>query len=142
MHSPFGALATLHYGLTAAPASQPRNAILGQIISLTIAMAVGYGGDKIERYMRESLATALAITTMVRLGITHPPAGAAALIFSSGALDWTHVLMMIVGNVIAIGTATLVNNFSEKRQYPMYWGVGMIEDFVRKRKAGEVKKES
>lgn len=138
---PFGALVTLLYGLTAAPASQPRNAILGQAIALTISMAVSYADDKMELYMRQSLATALAVTAMVRLGITHPPAGAAALIFSSGALDWTHVLMMIVGNVIAIGTAVLINNLSEKRQYPVYWGVGCVEDFARKKQAEEQSKK-
>jgi hypothetical protein len=38
---PFGALMTLQYSLTAAPASQPMNAVLGQAISLAIAIAIG-----------------------------------------------------------------------------------------------------
>jgi CBS-domain-containing membrane protein len=126
---------TLLYGLTAAPASQPRNVILGQTVSLAISLAVSYI-DSMEIWMRQSLATALAVTCMVKLGITHPPAGASALIFSSGLLDWTHMLMMIVGNVIAILAATLINNISNKRQYPMYWGAGFLEEFVRKRQEG------
>ena len=104
-------------------------------------MLVGYG-DGMELYMRQSLATALAITVMVRLGITHPPAGAAALIFSSGLLDWTHVLMMMVGNAIAIGTATLVNNMSEKRQYPMYWDGFIIDSYSRRKQDEEQKKQT
>jgi CBS-domain-containing membrane protein len=132
---------TLLYGLTAAPASQPRNAILGQVISLTISLAVSYI-DSMEIWMRQSLATSLAVTCMVKLGITHPPAGASALIFSSGLLDWTHMLMMIVGTVIAIVTATLINNISNKRQYPMYWGVGFLEEFAQKRQEDDCKKEA
>jgi CBS-domain-containing membrane protein len=132
---------TLLYGLTAAPASQPRNAILGQVISLTISLAVSYI-DSMEIWMRQSLATSLAVTCMVKLGITHPPAGASALIFSSGLLDWTHMLMMIVGTVIAIVTATLINNISNKRQYPMYWAVGFLEEFAQKRQEDDCKKEA
>lgn len=37
---PFVALMTLQYGLTAAPASQPRNALYGQVISISIALIV------------------------------------------------------------------------------------------------------
>jgi CBS-domain-containing membrane protein len=130
---------TLLYGLTAAPASQPRNAILGQAVSMTISLALSYI-DSMEIWMRQSLATAIAVTCMVKLGITHPPAGASALIFSSGLLDWTHMLMMIAGYVIAIVTATLINNMSNKRQYPLYWGVGFLEEFVPKRKGENQKK--
>ena len=60
---------TLLYGLTATPASQPRNAVLGQIVSLVIAICIGYA-DKMELRLRQSLATALAIDCMVKLGLT------------------------------------------------------------------------
>jgi CBS-domain-containing membrane protein len=80
---PFGALMTLQYSLTAAPASQPMNAVLGQAISLAIAIGIG-SISGLDLWLRQSLATALAIMTMAKLGLTHPPAGAAALIFAGG----------------------------------------------------------
>jgi CBS-domain-containing membrane protein len=119
---PFGAFVTLLYGLTAAPASQPWNALLGQTLSISIALVISYA-DSVEIWIRQSLATAIAVASMVGLGITHPPAGAAALIFSSGSLGWGNVAFTLVGNAIAIGMATFLNNVSSKRQYPTFWGL-------------------
>lgn len=94
---------TLLYGLTGAPASQPRNAMLGQLVSLSIAMAIG-SVAAFPVWARQSLATSLAIAAMVKLGWTHPPAGAAALIFSGNMnLSWFNVLFMMVGNLVRGG---------------------------------------
>ncbi|KAL7550349.1 hypothetical protein ACHAWF_013597 [Thalassiosira exigua] len=117
---PFGALMTLHYSLTAAPAAQPRNALLGQAVSLSIAMGMTY--TRLETKVRRCLGTSLAIMIMARLGVTHPPAGAACLIFTGGAYNWAHMGIMLVGNVIAIFFATLINDMNVKRQYPTFWG--------------------
>lgn len=119
---PFGAFVTLLYGLTAAPASQPWNALLGQTLSISIALVISYA-DSVEIWIRQSLATAIAVASMVGLGITHPPAGASALIFSSGSLGWGNMAFTLVGNAIAIGMATFLNNVSSKRQYPTFWGL-------------------
>ena len=121
---PFGALMTLIYGLTAAPASQPRNCILGQVVSLSIALCLSYiplegGWDK---PMRISVTTALAIAAQTKLGIIHPPAGASALLFASNDLDWTHFATMLLANVIAVMAGAFINNASPSRQYPTYWG--------------------
>jgi len=128
-NSPFGALMTLQFGLTAAPASQPRNVIIGQILSLCVAQVIGQA-KHLELWLRQSIATSLAIAFMVKLGVTHPPAGAAALFFSSGNSSWTQVALMLMGNVIAIICATLINNWSDKRQYPTFWGMQPIYELV------------
>mmetsp|Transcript_1636 Transcript_1636/g.2987 ORF Transcript_1636/g.2987 Transcript_1636/m.2987 type:complete len:305 (+) Transcript_1636:946-1860(+) len=119
---PFGALMTLQYSLTAAPASQPRNAILGQVISLSIALGMTY--TSLATNVRKALATALAIMCMARLGVTHPPAGAAALLFAGGQYSWGHMGIMLAGNILAIFSATLINDMNVKRQYPTFWGFG------------------
>jgi CBS-domain-containing membrane protein len=59
---------------------------------------------------------------MVKLGLTHPPAGAMALLFSDENLGWTHMAVALLGNVIVIAMATLINNSAELRQYPTSWG--------------------
>ena len=68
---PFGAMSTLLYSLTPAPASQPRNAILGQTVSLFIAY--GFGQTSMDRIWKHSLATATSIALMAKTGLTHPP---------------------------------------------------------------------
>jgi len=105
---PFGALVTFDVGLTAAPASQPRNALLGQGIS--IAIAIGISKTPLEDWLKQSLATALAVTTMVKVGVTHPPAGAAAHLFSTGKYGWLNML------------AVMLANLASERQYPTFWG--------------------
>jgi len=126
---------TLQYGLTAAPASQPRNAIMGQLIAISIAIGVSHLNW--ELWLRQSLATALAITAMVKFGITHPPAGAAALIFSSGHFNWANLGTMLLGNVIAIVTATVINNLDMRRQYPTFYGISPLFDIFKKEKKDE-----
>lgn len=111
---------TLLYGLSSAPASQPRNAILGQCLSLTIAIIIGYA-EPLTEGLRQSLATAVVIGAMVKLGVTHPPAGAAAILFATGGFGWGSMLFMLIADVLAILTATIVNNMSDSRQYPSYW---------------------
>jgi CBS-domain-containing membrane protein len=122
-NSPFGALMTLLYGLGAAPAAQPRNAIFGQIVSISIAILIG-SISTLDVPTKQSLAAALAIAAMTKLGLTHPPAGAAAVLFATDdSLGWTHLLAVIIGNLVAIGLATAISNWSNKRQYPSYWGL-------------------
>jgi hypothetical protein len=87
--------------------------------------------DAYEIWMRQVLVTAPAVSAVVRLGITHPAAGASALIFSSGQYGWIHVLAFFNGNVLAIASAALINNLSLKRHHPLYWGVEPIGQRVR-----------
>jgi CBS-domain-containing membrane protein len=132
---------TLQYGLTAAPASQPRNAILGQTIGLLIAHGVGQV-ENMDPWLKQTLATSLAISVMVKFGVTHPPAGAAALLFSNGNRTWQQIGMMILGNVVAIVCAAIFNNLSERRQYPTFWGLRPIHDLLfGDKEAEEEKKE-
>jgi CBS-domain-containing membrane protein len=119
----------LQYGLTAAPASQPRNAIVGQAFALVIAQSIGQA-ENLDPWLKQSLATALAISVMVKLGVTHPPAGAGALIFSTGTHSWGQVAIMLMANVVAIICATFFNNLSDRRQYPTSWGLGFLHGLV------------
>lgn len=74
--------------------------------------------------MKQSLGTAISVAAMTRLGITHPPAGAAALIFSGNEeLGWGNLLFVLIGTALATLSATFINNWSDKRQYPSYWTI-------------------
>mmetsp|Transcript_17366 Transcript_17366/g.28529 ORF Transcript_17366/g.28529 Transcript_17366/m.28529 type:complete len:566 (+) Transcript_17366:232-1929(+) len=120
--APLGALTTLQYNLTAAPASQPRNAIFGQVFAIIVAILISYIPFTPENaWFRGALAPAIVIPGMAKLGIIHPPAGAAAIIFSSGKVGWVDFGIFLVGVCMTIVTAVVINNASDRRQYPTSW---------------------
>ena len=73
------------------------------------------------------MSTVLAICFMVRCGITHPPAGAAALLVSGQKITYLSMSSTLIANVIAIGSSAVMNNMSKERQYPMSWNLGWPE---------------
>ena len=78
-------------------------------------------------WVRAALAPATAIAAMAFFGVLHPPAGAAALIFATATPAFASikfmylVLPLLVGNIVCIIMATLINNLIKKREYPLYW---------------------
>lgn len=125
---PFGALVTLQYALAAAPASQPRNSIFGQALAGATAMLFTYIPESVlPLWIREVVASTVAIGLMVKCGFAHPPAGALAVLVSSGKYSWAMYGFTLLGTTLSILPAILVNNLSDKRQYPTYWGFVLPE---------------
>jgi CBS domain-containing membrane protein len=123
--APFGALLTLQFSLTAAPASQPRTIIYGQIICHSMALFSKLVFMDIACWpiwIIVPLTTAAGITTMTKLGLAHPPAAAVIIaLFTQPNFTLTSCMFVLLGNIMAIAIAIFVNNLSEKRQYPIYW---------------------
>jgi CBS-domain-containing membrane protein len=128
--APFGALMTLQFSLTAAPASQPRNVVYGQLICLFMALLA-------KHYLIEQaqwplwtvvpLTTAGGIAIMTKLSVTHPPAAASVVaLFSMPNFTVVTAAILLAGNILAIIMAMLINNLSEKRRYPVYWEFGFV----------------
>ena len=121
----------LLFGAPNSPVAQPRNAVFGCLIAATIAVCFGYLGpthaDVVPQWALVALAPATAIAVNQRMGMLHPPAGAAALIFVSAGeritdLGWTYLLLpLLVGNVYCCGMAMLINNISLARRYPVFY---------------------
>lgn len=121
-----GALQTVVYDLPAAPASQPRNMILGQLLSIFIAIIFRYATDFDWEY-RMPFAVALAAAAMPMLGVTHPPGSSLTVIFCDPVVVpedemWELLGFVIVADAVLVAIATTINNFNDKRQYPIYWG--------------------
>mmetsp|Transcript_2095 Transcript_2095/g.2997 ORF Transcript_2095/g.2997 Transcript_2095/m.2997 type:complete len:581 (+) Transcript_2095:145-1887(+) len=128
---PIGALMTLQYGLTSAPASQPRNAILGQILSGIIVLPFTYIPENIlPIWLRQVIAPALANFSMAKVGVIHPPAGGAAMLLASGKFGFEFYGLMVAASVLSIIPCTMINNLSDKRQYPTYWGY-LVQDYLK-----------
>ena len=125
---PFGALLTLQFALTAAPAAQPRNSVYGIVFSVAISLLFKlllFELAGVPQWIAAAIGVSLAIGGMSKAGIVHPPAGAAALIFAmsnnSNEKDLVLVGILLCADLAAIFMATLINNLSATRQYPMYW---------------------
>eukprot|EP00979_Chaetoceros_neogracilis_P005451 scaffold991_cov279-Chaetoceros_neogracile.AAC.31 len=82
---PLGALLTLQFALTAAPAAQPRNSVYGFMVSILISLFCKFLLFEvlhIPQWLAAAIGVSLAIGCMSKAGVVHPPGGAAALIFT------------------------------------------------------------
>jgi CBS-domain-containing membrane protein len=121
----FGASAVLVYGTFSSPLSQPRNLVGGHLISGLVGVAcyqlVGIG------WLAAALAVSLALVAMLLTKTVHPPGGATALIAVIGGeqihrLGFLYPLMpVLLGALILLLVALVVNNLPRDRQFPRYW---------------------
>jgi len=126
----FGAAAVLIYGAPMAEFSQPRNLLLGNVISaiagVTAAMLLP---EKHQAALAGAIAVSCAILFMHLTRSLHPPGGATALIAVIGGdaireLGYLYaVFPVLLGSMILLVVALVVNNLSRHpaRHYPTYW---------------------
>jgi hypothetical protein len=123
-----GAAAVLDFYAIESPLAQPRNAILGQLvsaftgISICKLFALSPHFESV-RWLGASLACACATALMALTGTVHPPAGATALMAvldpDVAGLGWFLFLPLLLGCGLMLGVALLVNN--AQRRFPFYW---------------------
>ena len=135
----FGATCVLLFAVPHVGLAQPRNVLLGQFVSASLAVATVSllelcGLDPSEgsshRHFIAPLALAAAIVGMQLTGCVHPPGGGTALIvahnwgkFGSSAI----AIVLIVNQILWLWT--FANNFPayvwgyEQRKYPRTWNL-------------------
>lgn len=124
--APFGASAVLVFGASGSPLAQPRNVIGGHVLSAAIGVTLFHLVGQSEM-LAVSLAVPAAIAAMHLTGTLHPPGGATAFVAASGgsgvhAIGYWYVLTpCAVGSVLMVAIALVVNNISDRRQYPLFW---------------------
>ncbi|KAJ3358995.1 hypothetical protein HDU91_005051 [Kappamyces sp. JEL0680] len=126
----FGASSILLYGAVGSPLAQPKNSILGQMVSaaagVTVHQICDYAGIANILWLKSSLAVSCALLAMQLLDIVNPPGGATALLAAIGGdavykLGYWFVLMPVgVGIVILTAIAIFFHKVVFKRDYP-YW---------------------
>jgi len=135
----FGASAVLVFAVTEAPLAQPRNAVLGQVLSAIIGTAItrlwliwnpDYASHLDNRhfyapsFVNGALCMAVSLLFQLILGVLHPPGGATALAAATDpaivALSWRYIPVVLASSLIMLGWALLINNVGRKR-YPVYW---------------------
>jgi hypothetical protein len=138
----FGALAVLCYAAPHAAFSQPWLVIGGHVSASFVAVACRQLlFDHVSELVLLSLGMACAITAQHALGLTHPPAGGAALIVllqpKGSPLDelgfWYVLYPCATGTIVFVAVALLVNNLSQKRFYPQWWRGGWGLKFLLKK---------
>lgn len=124
----FAATATLVFDIYTAPASQPRNVLLGHVSSAFIGVCVRYLSEVIgtEQWLQAPVSVCLSIFVMDMLESIHPPGCATALIAVIGgdsvkSLGFGYILTVFGGALIAVAFGCVGINLIPNRQYPQYW---------------------
>ncbi len=113
------------FGLTRAPAAQPRALMGGHLGAAAIGMVCGqWFGDAVWVY---ALAQAITLGFMLLSGTLHPPAGANALIMIHTHADAAALWMPVVVGVASLACVAIVWSrlgaywFDEQTPYPARW---------------------
>ena len=99
--APLGATAVLVFGVPASPLAQPKNVLLGHLITAFIGV-IFYQYFEVTS-LPLGIATGLGVTAMLMSKTTHPPAGAnPILIMLSGQGWWFLVTPVLLGSIIIV----------------------------------------
>jgi CBS-domain-containing membrane protein len=120
--APFGASCALVFGAPAAPVSQPRNVIVGHVLSALIGLVVFLIFGQ-ATWWTLSLAIGVAMAAMEATKTFHPPAAVTVLLpLLMEITDFTWAFIPVgVGAVIVVVIGLLYNNIYADRQYPIFW---------------------
>lgn len=126
----FGALSVLLFTAPHSPFAQPLVVVGAHLTCTFVGTAIRMLlVDVVAEWILLSVGMALAVTLMHGVGLSHPPAGGAAfisLVAAPGskwqALGWMFVIFpVLLGCVVFISVALIVNNASARRRYPHFW---------------------
>lgn len=116
----FGATCVLVFGYPDVPFSQPRNIILGHLLSSLIGLTflTVFG----PHWWAAGLAAGTAIALMMATRTVHPPAGSNPVIVFLSQPGWDFLLFpTLAGALLVTVVAALYNNATRSSNYPKYW---------------------
>lgn len=98
--APFGASAVLVFGVSDSPLAQPKNVILGHLLTAFIGLIflTYFSVTPITL----ALATGLGVSAMLLSKTTHPPAGANPLLIMLTGQSWSFLLTPVLSGAIVI----------------------------------------
>lgn len=119
--APFGATCVLLFAAPGAPLAQPRNVIGGHLIATLVGLAIMNIAGAGAWQMAAGVGIAIALMQFFRA--VHPPAGANPIVvLSAGIQDWGFLWTpVLLGSVILVLLALLINNVGQQKQWPQYW---------------------
>jgi CBS-domain-containing membrane protein len=116
----FGASCVLVFGFPDLPFSQPRNLLLGHLLSSLVGLLclhlLGPGVCSL------ALAVGSAIALMMLTRSVHPPAGSNPVIIFLAQPGWGFLVFpTLAGALLLLLVALLYNNATRSGRYPQYW---------------------
>lgn len=116
----FGASCVLVFGYPDVPFSQPRNVIVGHVLSSAIGLVFLYLFGP--SWWAVALAAGTAIALMMMTRTVHPPAGSNPVIVFLSHPGWNFLLFpTLLGALVIVGVALIYNNTTRNARYPKYW---------------------
>jgi CBS-domain-containing membrane protein len=117
------------FGLTRAPAAQPRALVGGHVAGAAIGIACyGWLGDTLSAY---ALATALTLAFMLLARAVHPPAGANPILMIHAHAAWGQLwqpVLLGVGMLMAVAVVWS-RLYPGLARYPLAWATPSPERF-------------
>lgn len=116
--APMGASAVLIYGVPESPLSQPAHVIGGHCIAALLALAADHFLPAGPWTLAGSTAAIIVLLGMLRL--THPPAGATALVVMISHPSWSFLLTpVLASSVTLVLVAVLIHRLPPRVTYPL-----------------------
>ena len=107
--APFGATCVILFTAAAAPFAQPRNVIGGHFISALVGLVALYFFGQGPIVMAFAVATAIAAMNPLVI-----------LMAGSAGFDFL-LLPVLLGSIILVGVAAVINNAKADAKWPLYW---------------------
>lgn len=118
--APFGATMVILFGLPESPLAQPRNIIVGHLLTTAIGLSIAALAGVSPWSM--GVAVGLAVSLMLLTNTTHPPAGANPLVVMLAGEHWDFLIMPVsAGAVLIVAFGVLYHRLISKQQYPKRW---------------------
>lgn len=111
--APFGASAVLVFGVPDSPLAQPKNVILGHLLTAFIGLIflTYFSVTPITL----ALATGLGVSAMLLSKTTHPPAGANPLLIMLTGQSWSFLLTpVLLGAIVIVLCGMLMTKLKRK----------------------------
>jgi CBS-domain-containing membrane protein len=116
--APLGASAVLVFGMPESPLSQPANVLGGHTVAAAISLIVDHLAPRGPLVLAVTVGAVIALLGLIRL--THPPAGATALVVMLSHPDWSFLFTpVIAGSLVLVLTAVLVHRLPPRLIYPL-----------------------
>ncbi len=116
--APLGASAVLVFGLPESPLSQPANVLGGHAVAAFVSLAVDHLAPRGPIVLAVTVGAVIALLGLIRL--THPPAGATALVVMLTHPDWTFLITpVIAGSLVLVLVAVVVHRLPPRSVYPL-----------------------
>ena len=115
----FGSSMVLLYGYPESSFAQPKNIFFGHLLTSVVGIIFLYIFP-LPIYLLIPLAVGFAITLMVLLNVTHPPAGANPIIVIMGSVSLDYLINpILIGSLIILTFGIILNRLILKKKYPL-----------------------